>query len=67
LARLEPTGRSYLTEMLAELHRKLELADEVLIVNVGRYIGLSTARELAYARRESASVLSRSNLRVDPR
>jgi hypothetical protein len=37
--------------MLDELHmRKIELADEVLILDQGRYIGASTARELAYAR-----------------
>lgn len=37
--------------MLDELHlRKIDLADEVLILNVGQYIGESTARELAYAR-----------------
>src|SRR5262245_22796375 len=35
---------------LDELHlRKIDLADEVLILNVGGYIGQSTARELAYA------------------
>ena len=37
--------------MLDELHlRKIDLADEVLILNVDQYIGESTARELAYAR-----------------
>jgi hypothetical protein len=37
-------------EELDELHlRKIDLADEVLILNVGGYIGESTARELAYA------------------
>jgi hypothetical protein len=37
--------------MLDELHlRKMDLADEVLILNVGGYIGESTTRELAYAR-----------------
>jgi hypothetical protein len=36
---------------LDELHlRKIDLADEVLILNVGGYIGESTARELAYAK-----------------
>jgi hypothetical protein len=30
--------------------RKVELADEVLILNVGKYIGPSTQRELDYAR-----------------
>ena len=33
-----------------ELHlRKIDLADEVFIVNVNNYVGESTARELAYA------------------
>lgn len=37
--------------MLDQLHlHKIELADEVLILNPGGYIGESTARELAYAR-----------------
>lgn len=38
--------------MLDELHlRKIDLAHEVLILNVGGYVGESTARELAYARK----------------
>jgi hypothetical protein len=37
--------------MLDELHlRKIDLCDEVLILNVEGYVGESTARELAYAR-----------------
>ncbi|KKL45680.1 hypothetical protein LCGC14_2353240, partial [marine sediment metagenome] len=32
--------------------RKIDMADEVLILNVGRYIGESTVRELAYARKQ---------------
>lgn len=37
--------------MLDELHlRKIDIADEILVLNVGNYIGESTARELAYAR-----------------
>jgi hypothetical protein len=37
---------------LDALHlRKVALADEVLILNVGGYIGESTGRELAHARR----------------
>jgi hypothetical protein len=36
--------------MLDELHkRKIDLADEVLILNVGGYIGASTRSELDYA------------------
>lgn len=35
---------------LDELHlRKIDLADEVLILNVGGYVGESTQREIAYA------------------
>lgn len=37
---------------LDELHlAKIRLADEVLILNVGGYVGRSTGKELAYARR----------------
>lgn len=37
-------------KMLDELHlRKIDLADEVLILNVGGYIGTSTQRELEYS------------------
>ncbi|WP_350281727.1 hypothetical protein [Kribbella sp. HUAS MG21] len=36
---------------LGELHlRKIDLADRVLVVNPGGYIGESTTREIAYAR-----------------
>ncbi|MBW2560530.1 MAG: hypothetical protein JRE40_06700 [Deltaproteobacteria bacterium] len=36
--------------MLDELHlRKIDLADEVLVLNVGGYIGESTRHEIAYA------------------
>lgn len=39
-------------EQLDQLHmRKIDLCDEVLILNVDGYIGESTARELAYARK----------------
>lgn len=38
-------------QALDELHlRKIDLADEVLILNVGGYIGSSTSNELRYAR-----------------
>jgi hypothetical protein len=36
---------------LDALHlRKIDLADEVLVINVAGYVGESTAREIAYAR-----------------
>lgn len=38
--------------MLDELHkRKIDIADKVLVLNVGGYIGQSTASEIAYARK----------------
>lgn len=36
--------------MLDNLHlRKIDLADEVLVLNVGQYVGSSTSNEIAYA------------------
>jgi hypothetical protein len=50
-AHLSPKVYDNLKDQLDELHlRKIDLADEVLILNVGGYIGASTARELEYAR-----------------
>lgn len=44
-------------EMLDELHkRKIDLADEVLILNVGGYIGQSTQSELEYAKAHGKSI-----------
>lgn len=38
-------------EALDQLHLwKVSLADEVLVLNVGKYVGESTAREIAHAR-----------------
>lgn len=43
--------------MLDELHlRKIDMADEVLILNVDGYIGTSTANELAYARQQGKRI-----------
>lgn len=51
---------------LDELHlRKIDLADEVLILNPGRYLGESTRRELAYARRMGKRVRSLEPLPED--
>lgn len=42
---------------LDELHkRKIDLADEVLILNVGGYIGKSTQSELDYAKAHSKAI-----------
>ena len=43
--------------MLDELHkRKIDLADEVLIVNVDGYIGPSTRSEIAYAQQQNKCI-----------
>jgi hypothetical protein len=46
-----------LKHQLDELHkRKIDLADEVLVLNVGGYIGPSTQAEIDYARRTGKPV-----------
>ena len=43
--------------MLDDMHkRKIDMADEVFVVNPGGYIGESTRREIAYARQNGKSV-----------
>ena len=38
-------------EMLDDMHkRKIDMADEIFVINVGGYIGSSTKSEIAYAR-----------------
>ena len=47
---LNEAAREQIKRNLDELHlRKIDLAKEVLILNVGGYIGESTSKELAYA------------------
>ena len=44
-------------EMLDELHkRKIDLADEVYVLNVGGYIGKSTRGEIAYAQQHDKEI-----------
>jgi hypothetical protein len=50
-----PRAEDHLTDeqkaALGDLHlRKIDLADRVLVVNPGGYLGESTRREIAYAR-----------------
>lgn len=45
-------------DMLDELHlRKIDLADEVFILNVGGYIGDSTRKEIEYAQKQNKPIL----------
>ena len=44
-------------EMLDDMHlRKIDLADEIYVINVGGYIGESTRREIAYAKAHGKTV-----------
>ena len=44
-------------QQLDELHvHKIALADEILVVNVGGYVGEPTRREIAYARQQGKRV-----------
>lgn len=46
----DPVEREAIKVRLDELHkRKIDLADEVLVLNVGGYIGKSTQSEIDYA------------------
>lgn len=44
-------------EMLDDMHlRKIDMADEVYVINVGGYIGSSTRNEIAYAEKTGKPV-----------
>lgn len=44
-------------EMLDDMHRKIDMADAIYVINVGGYIGESTRREIEYARSQGKEVL----------
>ena len=44
-------------EMLDDMHlRKIDMADEIFVINPGGYIGESTGREIQYARKNNKTV-----------
>jgi hypothetical protein len=44
-------------EMLDDMHkRKIDMADEIFVINVGGYIGESTRSEIEYARKNGRAV-----------
>ena len=44
-------------EMLDDMHlRKIDMADEIFVINVGSYIGESTKREISYAEKTGKKV-----------
>ena len=43
--------------MLDDMHkRKIDMADEIFVINVGGYIGESTRNEIAYAKSQGICV-----------
>lgn len=45
-------GKEGTKEMLDDMHlRKIDMADEIYVINVGGYIGSSTRNEIEYAKR----------------
>ena len=49
-------------EMLADMHkRKIDMADAIVVVDVGGYIGESTKREIEYAKSKGKFVFFSSN------
>jgi hypothetical protein len=54
---LSAVGMERIKADLDTLHlRKIDLADEILVLNVGGYVGESTGREIAYARQHGKRV-----------
>lgn len=44
-------------EMLDDMHlRKIDMSDEIYVINVGGYIGSSTQKEIEYAKRTGKTV-----------
>ena len=56
--REDPQHNNYKAkQMLDELHlRKIDLSDEIFVLNVGGYIGESTSREIAYAQKTGKAI-----------
>ena len=46
-------------EMLDDMHkRKIDMADEIFVINVGGYIGDSTRSEIEYAKKTGKSIIN---------
>ena len=66
-ARRSPAEQAQLRERLAALHRaKIDLADEILVLNVGGYIGPATRGEIEYAVRTGTAVSYLEPLNAGP-
>jgi hypothetical protein len=54
---MNETELEQVKQKLEKLHfQKIDLADEILVVNVGGYVGESTTREILYARENHKSI-----------
>ena len=64
----DPQHSDYTTKkMLDELHlRKIDLADEIFVLNVDGYIGKSTSAEIAYAQKIGRSVKYLEEVQASP-
>lgn len=50
-------------EMLDDMHkRKIDLADEIFVINIGGYIGSSTKSEIEYAKSKGLSIRYYENI-----
>lgn len=57
LSHLTDAERAAALDHLAALHRhKIDLADEILVINAGGYTGPSTRAEIAYARARGKTI-----------
>lgn len=54
---MNETARKQTKEMLDDIHkRKIDMADEIFVINVGGYIGDSTRNEIEYAKSHGKQV-----------
>ncbi len=66
LTHLGNAERAAAIDHLAALHlHKIDLADEILVINVGRYTGPSTRAEIAYARAHGKTIRWLEELHAD--
>jgi len=62
IERMDPVAK----DRRDELHlRKIDFSDEILVLNVGGYIGESTRREIAYAQEHGKAIRYLETLPVD--
>ena len=54
---LDESSLAKRTKMLEDIHkRKIDMADEIFVINVGGYIGKSTKSEIEYAKSKGINI-----------